>query len=321
MKIYNQFLRGFVILIVAILLGLATFLFIDQKPVPAKAQAQELFTLYFEMDRVRQESAQIFAELWTVIKEPDRVGTEQAIGSKPPLSSPEELIRRLQENQTSVDEMLATINDNRFSDPEVDSRYDQIRAFYTALFEFEAVTLSNIKSMGNEAGLSTVVFEEGTEWPRLLAADEQLREALSSLAALHGLEFTSTAYDELFREKLGELDTPFVSEEVNTIVYPFTVHEYAYRQVVVNVTFDIPLSEKIRLSLEAPDGRIITTDQLATYDHEAEMNQLSYEARDGTTIIIKLFPNDPQVAPIVGDWKLYVTAPVGSSMVIGMIEL
>jgi hypothetical protein len=50
------------------------------------------------------------------------------------------------------------------------------------------------------------------------------------------------------------------------------------------------------------------------------MNNISYIAREESVIIIKLFPNDPTVMPIVGEWKLYVTAPVGSYMVIGMTE-
>lgn len=320
MKKDRPFLRASGILLAAVLLGLTIYLIIDREPVPAKAQAQELFTLYFEMDHVRQESAQIFAELWTVIKEPERVGIEQAIGTKPALTSAEELIRRLEENQISVEETLSQIDENRFTDPEVDSRYDEVRNFYTALFAFEEMTLAAINDLERQPGLSTVLLE-GTEWPALLEADARLREALTSLAALHGLEFTSIAYDELSRQKLVELDIPLVSDEVNTIVYPFTVHESATHQVVLNITFDIPLSDKIAISLEDPRGRMITSDQLAPYGHSMEMNQISYVARDGTTILIKLFPNDPLVAPIVGDWKLYVTAPVGSNMVIGMVEL
>ena len=40
-------------------LGAIIFLSIYRQTVPARAQAQELFALYFEIDRVRQESAQI----------------------------------------------------------------------------------------------------------------------------------------------------------------------------------------------------------------------------------------------------------------------
>lgn len=319
MKNGRQFLRGLVIVVAAILLGLTIFI-IARQLVPAKVQAQELLTLYSEMDHVRQESAQLFAELLTVIQEPDRIGTQDAIGTKPSLSSPEELTSRLEENRKSVEEKLFLVGENWFTDPEVNNRYRQVRIYFTTLFEFQEMALAEINSTEPNTSLATVLFE-GTEWPRLLEADSRLRESLTSLAALHNLEFTSVAYDELLRERFAELDTPFVSDEVNTIVYPFTVHEIATHQVVLNITFDIPLSDKITVSLEDPRGRIITADQLARYDHSAEMNQLSYEARDVEIIIVKLFPNDPLVAPIVGDWKLYVTAPVGSNMVIGMVEL
>jgi hypothetical protein len=134
------------------------------------------------------------------------------------------------------------------------------------------------------------------------------------------LKFASKPYEDLFRERLNELDIPLVSDEVNTIMYPFTVSEIAQRQVVLSVSFEIPLSDKISISLEDPRGRIISSEQLAEYDHSAEMNNISYIAREESVIIIKLFPNDPTVMPIVGEWKLYVTAPVGSYMVIGMTE-
>lgn len=286
---------------------------------PAKAQAQELFTLYFEMDHVRQESAQIFAELMKVAADPGRIGAEETIGSRPSLASGEELSSRLQQNQISVEETLAIINANKFTDPEVDLRYDAVRAFYTSLFDFEDMVLGGLP-----------IFEDNedpareTAWSALLAEDAQLRDALTSLANLHGLEFTPVSYEDLFRERLVELDTPIISDEVNTIVYPFTVSGTATYYVLLNATFDIPLSDKIKISLENPHGQIISSDQLAEYtdsNNSAELNHLSYISRSDSVIIVKLFPEDTLVTPIPGDWKLYVTAPVGSNMVIGMIEL
>jgi hypothetical protein len=300
----------------------------NEKPVPAKAQAQELFTLYFEMDQVRQDSAQIFAELMVVAKDPQRVGAVEAIGSKPPLSSQEELAGRLEGNQISVQQTLDAINANKFTDPEVNSRYDEVRTFYTTLFEFEDMVLAELSLAENNeerhAHLATTLSEEGTAWPTLLAEDAHLMDTLASLADLHGLEFVPLSYEDLFRERLIELDTPLISDEVNTIVYPFTVNGTATYYVLLNVTFDIPLSDKIEISLEDPHGRIISSDQLAVYtdsDNSVELNHLSYIYRSESVIIVKLFPEDPVVMPTPGDWKLYVTAPVGCNMVIGMIEL
>src|SRR5215207_5743704 len=135
MKKINQLLRAVMVVVAGLLLASISLLFIDRNQVPAKAQAQELFTLYFEIDHVRQESAQIFAELMKVATDPGRIGAEETIGSRPSLASGEELSSRLQQNQITVEETLAIINANKFTDPKVDLRYDAVRTFYTSLFE------------------------------------------------------------------------------------------------------------------------------------------------------------------------------------------
>ncbi len=326
MKKSNPLLRAVIVVSAGLLLASISLLFIDRYRVPAKAQAQELFTLYFEMDHLRQDSAQLFAELMKVTTDPGRVGAEETIGSNPSLSSQEELSSRLKENQTSVEQTLEIINANKFTDPEVNLRYDAVRAFYTSLFEFEEMVLRELsifEKSQDHARLVNNLFE-GTTWPALLGQDAQLRDALTSLANLHGLEFAQESYEDLFRERLVELDTPIISDDVNTIVYPFTVSGTATHYVLLNVTFDIPLSDKIKISIENPHGKIISSDQLAEYtdlNNSAELNHLSYISRSDSVIIVKLFPEDALVTPIPGDWKLYVTAPVGSNMVIGMIEL
>lgn len=323
MKNYGQFLRGFVIVIAAILLGSIIFLFIGQEPVPAKAQAQELFALYFEMDDIRQDAARIFAELMIATKDPGRVGPTESIGSKPPVASAEELLLRLRLNQASAEEALSTIDEKRFSDPEVDLRFEAVRTFYTSLFEYEEMALLKLEREPEDPHLATVLFE-GTQWPALLEADTQLRDALLSLATLHGLEFSSPPYDELFRQRLVELDNPIISDEVNTVTYPFTVKGTAYAYVMLNITFDVPLSDKMQVSIEDPNGYQIPLDQLAVYtdsDNSAELSQTSYVYRGQSIIIVKFFPSDPSVTLIPGEWKLYVVGPIGSSMVIGMVEL
>lgn len=323
----HKLLRGFIIVTAGILLGSIMLFFIFGKPVPAEAQAQELFELYFEMDQVRRESAQIFAELIEVNNNPERVGVDETIGSKPSLSSYEELVDQLEENQMSVEQSMATIDANKFTDPEVKLRYDEVHSFYSTLFEYEDIVLIELLLAENNkqrhAHLATTLFE-GTEWSALLGKDAQLLDALASLAELHGLEFTPLSYENIFRERLIELRRPIISDEVNTIVYPFTVKGTAVHYVMLNVSFDIPLSEKIKISLEDPNGRTISPDQFAEYtdsDNSAKVNYLSYIARSDSVIIVKFFPGDPSVELIPGDWKLYVTAPIGSSMVIGMVEL
>ena len=323
----HKFLRGSIIITAGVLLGVIVLFLVAGKPVPAEAQAQQLFELYFEMDQVRQDSAQIFAELIEVNKNPEQVGTEKSIGSKPTLSSQEELIGRLKENQISVEKNLATIDANKFTDPEVKRRYDEVRTFYTTLFEFEDMALTELALAENneerQLHLATTLFE-GVGWPTLLAQDAHLLNTLTSLAELHSLEFTPLSYENIFRERLIELRRPIISDEVNTIVYPFTVKGTAEHYVMLNVAFDIPLSDKIEVSLEDPRGHTITSDQFAKYtasDNSPELNFLSYISRTDSVIIVKFFPSDPSIELIPGDWKLYVTAPVGSSMVIGMIEL
>jgi hypothetical protein len=316
-----------IILVTALLLGLIAFFFIERNPLPAKAQAQGLFSLYFEMDHVRQDSARIFAELMVAAAHPDRVGAEQPVGARPPVSSRAELSSQLKENQRSVEEALAIIDRNKFSDPEVNRRYAEVRAFYTGLFEFEEMLLAELSAAENDAQrfshLATTLFE-GPGWPALLAGDARLMDTLTSLAALHALDFRPSSYEGLFRERLAQLDTPLISDQVNTIVYPFTVNESTSQQVVLSVSFEIKLvdlGDKIKITLEDPRGRIITLDQLAKDDLSSELNRLSFSSRDESIIAIKLFPDDPLVMPIAGDWKMYVTAPVGCYLVIGMIEL
>ena len=323
----HKLLRGFIVVTVGALLGTILLLSVGGKPEPARAQAQELFELYFEMDQARQDSAKIFAELIEADKNPERVNTGETIGSKPSLSTHEELVERLKENQTSVAQNLAAIEANKFTDPEVKLRYAGVRSFYTTLFEYEGMVLAELALAENNEErhihLTTTLFE-GADWPALLAEDAQLLDTLTSLAELHGLEFTPSSYENIFRERLIELRRPIISEEVNTITYPFTVKGTAVHYVMLNVSFDIPLSEKVKISLEDPNGLIISPDQFAEYtdsDNSAELNYLSYVARSGSVIIVKFFPGDPSVELIPGNWKLYVTAPVGSSIVIGMVEL
>jgi len=319
----HKLLRGFFVVIAGAFLGTILLFFIGGKPLSAGAQAQELFELYFEMDQVRQDSAQIFAELIEVNTNPELVGAEEVIGSKPSLSSQDELVDRLKENQTSVEQNLDTIKANKFTDPEVKRRYDEIHTFSTTLFEFENMVLTELSLTENneerQTHLATTLFEGGG-WPSLLAEDAKLLDELVSLAELHDLEFTPLSYDDLFRERLIELRRPIVSNEVNTIVYPFTVDETAINQVSLTIGFDIEVSDKIKISLEDPSGRIISSDQLVEYSQSAQMNHLSFVSRDNHTIGIKLFPDDPLVMPIMGNWKMYVTAPVGSNLVIGMTQ-
>ena len=323
MKRYDQFLRGLIIVIAAVLLGFILFIILSREPVPAKDQAEELFTLYFEMDDIRQNSAQIFADLMIATNDPGRVGPGESIGSKPPVASAEELTLRLSLNQSSAEDALSMIDEKRFTDPEVDLRYDAVRTFYRSLFEYEEMALVELGRQPQDPHLATVLFE-GTQWPALLEADTKLRDALLSLAALHGLEFSSLPYGELFRLRLVELDIPFVSEEVNTVTYPFTVKGTAFAYVMLNITFDVPLSDKMQVSIEDPNGYIIPLDQLAVYtdsDNSAELNQTSYVYRGESIIIVKFFPTDPTVTLVPGEWKMYVTGPIGSTMVIGMVEL
>jgi len=318
----HKFLRGFIIVTAGVLLGVIVLFLVVGKPVPAEAQAQQLFELYFEMDQVRQDSAQIFAELLESNKNPERVGAKESIGSKPTLSSQEELVGRLKENQISVEKNLATIDANKFADPEVKRRYDEVRTFYTTLFEFEDMALAELSlaedNEERQMQLATTLFE-GESWPALLAKDAHLLDTLTSLAELHGLEFTPLSYENIFRERLIELRRPIISDEVNTIVYPFTVDETAIHQVVLAIGVDIEETDKIKISLEDPRGHIISSDQLVEYSQSAQMGHLSYIYRDTYSIAIKLFSDDPSVMPIVGDWKLYVTAPVGSHLMIGVI--
>ena len=294
---------------------------------PAQAQAQELITLFFEMDDVRQESAQLFAELMVVAKDPGRAQTAETIGSKPSLSPYKELSDQLMENQASLEITMEIINTKKYSDDEVNKRYEDVQSFVTALINFENLAQEELLLAGDDderfRQLATTLFE-GTTWNELLDQDAHLRDTLGSLADLHDLEFASLPYDEIFRERLVELDKPIVSEEVGSITHPFTVSDPVITYVLLNVTFDIPLSDSMDISLEDPNGDMISSSQLALYtdtDNAAELKHESYIYRSGSVIIVKLFPGDPSVPPVPGDWKLHVTAPKGCGLVIGMIQL
>src|SRR3990167_4441109 len=97
----------------------------------ASAQAKELFTLFFEIDTARHQSAEIFAELLELKENPGREHTEQKLGQPPPLSSSAELLDRLRKNQQTVGDSLELITSKSFSDKEISTTHTQVRSFYS----------------------------------------------------------------------------------------------------------------------------------------------------------------------------------------------
>lgn len=240
---------------------------------PAVAQAQELFTLYFDIDYVREESARIFAELLEAKTHPERIGVAEEVGKLPSLSSRENLLSRLIKNREEASRALESIDEKNFSANDVSLRHNEVKIFYSQLAEFEDFVieeLSEIKTQEQFSEFIDAVFELRPDWESLLAQDKAVLENLTQLAAAYELEFKAVTYDELFRKRLVELRTPIISDEFgevksalpSTRSFKFPIDAQFGPDLLLTYNVSSP---NIVLKYTRPDGIEINPQNVGTY--------------------------------------------------------
>ena len=335
-----------ILVILAVIVGGVVFFIVKS---PAIVEAKELFTLYFDIDYVRKESALIFAELLEVKTHPERIGTTEEVGKPPPLSSREDLLSRLIENREEADRALESINEKSFSADDVSLRHKDIEIFYKQLADFEDFTieeLSKIKTQEQFSEFIDTVFELRPDWENLLMQDKAVLEKLTQLAAVYELEFEAVTYDELSRKRLVELRAPIISDEFGEVKYDFEIAPDTL-QHNLSVSWYVSPVDQFRFSLKHPDGRIMSF-EIIEPPEEGQMNTIpiSYIPKDGRVVLLpdeeltgslkdvpiqtellvhygetwvsfNFYPNDPVLAPIEGAWQLIVRAPGGIDIVLG----
>ncbi|MCH7605186.1 hypothetical protein IID24_04345 [Patescibacteria group bacterium] len=331
------------IAVLLIIVGLIVLAFFIVKP--AVAQAKGLYLLYFSIDSVREESAQIFAELLEA--KSTALGIAGTKADNPKFSGPPEaLIDVLKQNRGRIDDALAEIDTKNFPSEDIAKAHKEIRGFYTYMAAFEdevLVGLENAQTKEGFANLIDEIFESPEKgFEGIILLDGKLQETLRNLAETYDIAFSSKSYDEVFRERLIGLRTPVISEDIRGIVvYPFLIEyrsqyipEYA-AQSTVSASWSAPDIDQFEFALEHPDGRIFRLGQLRVrqqgdadyYDNKP----LFAETLDGSTtsffdygetfLVFKIFHDDPAVAPVIGEWKLHVQAPAGIEIVFGAIHL
>ena len=295
------------------------------------AQAKELFTLYFDIDHIREESAKLFAELFEASQYSERIGGQTDIGKKPPLRDPKTLIELMEANRIGVNEALNSINEKSFSDSEVSKKHQEVRAFYTQVAQFEDKVIGKLSGIQDDKDFPKVIddiFELEPDWDNLLSSDRKLRSSLKDLASSYGISFNPEQYDEIFRKTLVNLGTNVVSKEskgfneYGEAIYPFSVKETTTIQAVVSVSSAIPFDKNTKFSFVHPDGRriaipFVTPKESVLFEKEYK----SYGDKCGETCaVFKLFPQDANVSPIAGKWQFVVLTKIGNNLVFGFTE-
>ncbi len=335
-----------IVIILAVIVGGGMFFIVKS---PAIAEAKELFTLYLDIDYVREESARIFAELLEAKTHPERIGASEEVGNPPPLSSREALLSRLIKNRKEAGRALESIDEKSFSADDVSSRHKDIEIFYKQLADFEDFAieeLSEIKTQEQFSEFINTVFELRPDWENLLIQDKAVLEKLIQLVAAYELEFEAMTYDELFRKRLVELRAPIISDEFGEVKYDFEIAPDTL-QHNLSVSWSVSPVDQFRFSLKHPDGRIIRF-EIIEPSEEGQVNTIpiSYIPKDGRVVLLpdeeltgslqdvpiqtellvhyggtwvtfNFYPNDPVLAPIEGAWQLIVRAPGGIDIVFG----
>lgn len=239
-----------------------------------------------------------------------------------------------------------------FENPEVSNRYRQIVNYNQQLILFENIVidlLSRVENAQEFSAFINTIFEMENTWPFLITDDENFRILLSDLAFRHALEFDDAPYDKILGDRLVELRAPAVSldlDRLGKVTYEFDVPEQ-FSQTVVSVGWAGVPVDVFQFALQHPDGRTLQF-KLAPFNekqyiYHIRMNHLPADSsvvtipneeypalekitgqeKDSTVgyeqdvVVIKLFPDDPILAPMDGKWLLTVTAPAGLEIIFG----
>jgi hypothetical protein len=348
-----------IVSLAVLIVGSIVFLFLSPKSV--QAQVESLVNLYLKVDYVRSDSARIFAELLESQRSPERMGSgTQELGEKPFLATKDELLHKITINRNEVLNAISIIKSEAYSSEEVARVHAQLKDHYQKLFEFEdrvVEGLAEIQIENDFAIFINDVFENSTNWPSILDSDAKLRSTLKELAERNNVEFTDISYEDAFRQKLIELDTPKVdptqfgiAEKQFTIPQGFTQANisisigpgadvsdlvYGLRREETGKVINFMISEApgekedytiIINKLPQADTKenitanIIPSELFPTVDR----NKAYHEAKidyGRSYLVFTLYPDDPVLYPVHGDWTIFVLAPAGLNIVIGATHI
>jgi hypothetical protein len=305
----------------------------------------ELVPLLSEINRAREESANVLAELIETKNNPATAPGDEEISQS--------LVARLEQNHLLVDSILSEIGSQVFANQEVSLQYWQMEGFYRQLVAFENYVIDNLSQIDDASAFSEFInrlFETESAWPELIAADEAFRNLLNDFASRHTFEFEDKPYyEEIFRARLGELRAPaapVILDQLGQITYEFDFPEQ-FRQTVVSASWSGVQVEVFQFALQHPDGRtlhfklaplddqqyiynipinklpvdgsvvIIPSEEYPAVENVAGGTNDSNAGYEQTVLAITLLSKDPMLAPMAGKWSLTVTAPAGLEIIFG----
>ena len=314
-------------------------------PEPSPVGERELIPLLLAVNQAREVSASIVAELMETKNNSEINGDDGETG--------ESLMAKLEENHLLVVSTDKEIEARPFASEEVSNQYREIEDFYQQLILFENYVIDNLSQIENAeefSGFINRIFETDNAWPELIAADENFRNLLSDLASRHTLEIEDKSYDEIFRDRLGELRAPAapeLSDQLGQVIYEFEVPKQ-FSQTTVSASWTGAPIDVFQFALQHPDGRTIhfnlapLNEKESIYDipiynlpidgSVVSIPSEKYPAREnfsgGATIgydqgflMIKLVPDDPILAPMEGKWTLTIRAPAGLEVILGDVTI
>lgn len=361
----NQKPRNFKPLIFAmtsltiLIAGLVSFLFFSPKSV--QAQVESLVNLYFRVDHVRVDSAKIFAELLESQRSPERVGSgTQELGDKPFLSTRDELLNEISTNRNEVLNAISVVKSEEFSSEEVVKVHSQLEDYYKKLFEFEDKIVEGLTGIQNESDFAIFIkniFEDDANWPAVLENDAKLRGTLKVLAEKNNVEFTDISYEDAFKQKFIQFDTPEIDPtQLGQAKREFNIPEgFIQANISISIGPGADVSDLVYglrhddtgkvinfMISEAPDEKedftviinklpqsdtsenitadIIPSELYPTVDPNRSYNEAKIDYGK-SYLLITLYPDDPVLSPVHGDWTIFVLAPAGLEIVIGVTHL
>ncbi len=112
------------------------------------------------------------------------------------------------------------------------------------------------------------------------------------------------------------------TKELGIVEQTLVIRDPVEIQATFNIAWGDESGKNVEIILIHPDGRqieIAPVDIQTSIDYELEKK--SFQDKSEQSSVFKLFPSDPLVAPLPGEWTMRVTAPVGTHLVFGVLQL
>lgn len=112
------------------------------------------------------------------------------------------------------------------------------------------------------------------------------------------------------------------TKELGTVEQTIIIKDPVENQAIISIDSGNTLIKDVEIILLHPDGRHIEIPPVdiqtqVKYDNEKK----SYQDQLGTSTVFKLFPSDPLVLPLPGEWTIRVTAPIDTHLVFGVVQI